>query len=311
MATANPIRSGQINQAGDVKALFLKVWAGEVMTAFKQLNVFAERSRVRSITSGKSAQFPATGRTVASYHTPGTEILGDQINNAERVIAIDDLLISAQFIARIDEAMAHYDVRSEYSTQAGYALARAYDTNVARVSILAARSAATVTGLPGGGKVVAATGRTDANVLVGAILSAAQKLDEQDIPETDRFVYLLPAQYWLLFNATKVTNRDWADISSNGSIVNGKVMQIAGIPVVKTNNLPQTLVNTGPTAYQGDFTTTVALVCHKAAAGTVKLMDLAVESQYDIRRQGTLMVSKYAVGHGILRPECAVEIATI
>jgi hypothetical protein len=30
--------------------------------------------------------------------------------------------------------------------------------------------------------------------------------------------------------------------------------------------------------------------------------------EYDIRRQGTLMVSKMAVGHGVLRPECIYEI---
>ena len=44
--------------------------------------------------------------------------------------------------------------------------------------------------------------------------------------------------------------------------------------------------------------------------GTVKLMDLAVESEYDIERQGTLMVAKYAAGHGVLRPEAAVQIQT-
>jgi len=35
-----------------------------------------------------------------------------------------------------------------------------------------------------------------------------------------------------------------------------------------------------------------------------------MESEYDIRRQGTLMVAKMALGHGILRPEAAVEIQT-
>jgi len=30
--------------------------------------------------------------------------------------------------------------------------------------------------------------------------------------------------------------------------------------------------------------------------------------EYDMRRQGTLMVSKYAMGHGVLRPEAAVGI---
>jgi hypothetical protein len=79
---------------------------------------------------------------------------------------------------------------------------------------------------------------------------------------------------------------------------------------VKTNNLPQPNVNTGPAAYQGDFSTVAALAMHRSAVGTVKLIDLAVEMAYDIRRQGTLVVAKYAVGHGILRPESAVEVKT-
>ena len=41
-----------------------------------------------------------------------------------------------------------------------------------------------------------------------------------------------------------------------------------------------------------------------------KLMDLAMESEYDIRRQGSLMVAKMALGHGILRPESAISIKT-
>jgi hypothetical protein len=49
---------------------------------------------------------------------------------------------------------------------------------------------------------------------------------------------------------------------------------------------------------------------HKGAVGTVKLMDLSAEAAYDIRRQGHLMVAKYAVGHGVLRPESAVELAS-
>ena len=69
-------------------------------------------------------------------------------------------------------------------------------------------------------------------------------------------------------------------------------------------------VTTGPAAYQGNFSTTVGLVLHKSAVGTVKLMDLATEAAYDIRRQGTLVVAKYAMGHGVIRPEAAVELKT-
>jgi hypothetical protein len=37
-------------------------------------------------------------------------------------------------------------------------------------------------------------------------------------------------------------------------------------------------------------------------------MDLSLQSQWDIRRQGTLMVGRYAMGHGVLQPECAGQI---
>ena len=51
-----------------------------------------------------------------------------------------------------------------------------------------------------------------------------------------------------------------------------------------------------------------ALVMHKDAVATVKLMDLSVESEYQIQRQGTLIVSKYAMGHDVLRPAMAVAL---
>jgi hypothetical protein len=52
----------------------------------------------------------------------------------------------------------------------------------------------------------------------------------------------------------------------------------------------------------------LGLVFQKEAVGTTKLLDLSVEHEYLIQYQGTLLVGKYAVGHGILRPECAVGI---
>lgn len=56
MANATVARIGQINQDGDVDALFLKVYAGEILAAFERKNVMLERNIVRTISSGKSAQ---------------------------------------------------------------------------------------------------------------------------------------------------------------------------------------------------------------------------------------------------------------
>jgi hypothetical protein len=251
-------------------------------------------------------QFPATGTVVTGYHTPGTELTGSTVPSAERVITIDDLLVAQIFIANIDEAKNHYDVRSIYSDEAGKVLAETMDKNIAQVGVLAARATATITGGNGGSVLTNAAYGNDSAVLAAGIFTAAQTLDEKNV-RAERNIFLRPAQYYLLAQNTTLINQ-W--YGGKGAISDGTILKVAGVEVVKTNALPNSNVTTGVVAYQGNFSTTVGLVMNKAAIGTVKLLDLATESAYDIRRQGTLIVSKYAVGHGVLRPECAVELKT-
>jgi len=305
MSAATPLRIGQVNSAGATDALFLEVFGGEVLTAYEENNVFEALQLVRNIDHGKSASFPATWKVSSSYHTPGAEIVGQTSNVNERVITIDDLLIADVFIPVIDEAKNHYDYRSIYSTEAGRALAKTFDQNSAQVIALAARASATVTGGNGGSQLTNAGYATTGSTIAAGIFAAAQALDEKDVPENDRYAVLRPAQYYLMAQTTNVINRDWGGA---GVYAEGSVLKVAGVSIVKSNNVPSTNVASGPSAYQGDFSNTQGLVFQKAAAGTVKLMDLAAEMEYDMRRQGTLIVSKYALGHGILRPECAVEL---
>lgn len=199
-------------------------------------------------------------------------------------------------------------MRAEYSTQMGDALAQTFDKNVAQVGLLAARASATISGQSGGEQIVDANYRTVGSNLAAGFFDAAQALDEKDVPDQDRYGAVLPAQYYLLVQETNNINRDW---DGRGSFADGRIVMVAGIPVIKTNNLPQTNVTSGPSAYQGDFTNTAALIWQRGAMGTVKLLDMAMEGEYDIRRQGTLMVAKYAVGHGILRPHCSVELSVL
>lgn len=306
MSSMNVSRLGQKDSAGSATALFLVVFAGEVLTAYRTKTVFAERTRLRSISSGKSASFPATWKATASYHTPGVELLGQSINHNERVIPIDDLLVSDVFIASIDEAMNHWDVRSEYSAQVGDALAQTYDKNLAQLGYLAARASATVSGGNGGQTVQDADGKTSGTSLATSIFDAQELLDNNDVPEGDRNTYVKPTQYYNLVEVDKLINRDFG--GDPGTYSEGTLFRVAGTGIVKTNNLPTTNITTGPAAYQGNFTASVALVMHRSAVGTVRLLDLAVESDYLIKNQGTLVVAKYAVGHGILRPKSSVEI---
>ena len=316
MANAIVSRLGQINGAGDVDALFLKVFAGEVLTSFEKTNVMMDKHMVRTISHGKSASFPVMGRGSAYYHKPGEFIAGGQIKHAERVITIDDLLIAPAFIANIDEAKNHYDVRSVYSKELGAKLANTMDKHILQVGVQAARTPKTIDDPDQfGGTTITLSSANDANngdALAEAMFAAAQALDEKNVPADQRYLFVRPAQFYALARSTKVLNRDWG---GEGSYAQGNVIRVAGITIVKTNNLPGTNVAPGTVdagtnnKYAGDYSKTVGLVMHPSAVGTVKLLDLAMEGEYQINRQGYLMVAKYAVGHGVLRPEAAVEIA--
>lgn len=316
MSNATISDIGKVNNTGTADALFLKQFSGEVLTSFEQTSVTADKHMIRTIASGKSAQFPVMGRSSASYHTPGNEITGTALNHAEKVITINDLLISNHFIANIQEAKNHYDIRSVYSSEMGRALAFQMDKHVLQTMLQAAASSANVadSGYEAGTIITDADANTNATSLIGSIFDAAEALDDGYVPSEGRFCFLKPEQYYLLANATNAIN---VDFSGRGSIAEGTIPQLAGINLIKTPHLPTTnITGTGVDAGGAggaqavDGANTVAIIAHTSAVGTVKLMDLAVESEYDIRRQGTLMVAKYAMGHGVLRPEAAVQIQT-
>lgn len=94
-------QSGQINKAGDSRALFLKLFAGEVLTMFRTRHIAMGLTRVRTIKNGKSASFPLIGKNTAKYHTPGKLIETNKIGHAERIVTIDDIAISPVFIPDI------------------------------------------------------------------------------------------------------------------------------------------------------------------------------------------------------------------
>lgn len=326
-------RLGQVNGAGDDRALFLKLYAGEVLTAFEEKNIFMGLHRTRTIASGKSAQFPLTGVASAKYHTPGELIESDKINHGERTVTVDDLLISSQFIASIDEAINHYDVRSIYSKEAGNALANTADKNISRVIAKAAlindaTEAAAAFGASFADEVYTSnvtigSVASDATVgaeIVRAIYAALEEFDSKDVTG-DKVCVLPPAQYYALLNATDVTSATWLnkDVGGAGSVSGGVVPQVGGVSIFMSNNIPGTdesvtgatpspLTSSRSGAYTGDFSGVKGLIFSQDAAATVKLLDLGVESEYQIDRQGTIMVAKYAMGHNVLRPACAIAL---
>lgn len=311
MSNYTTSRLGQVNAAGSANALFLTQFGGEILAQFEEFNVMMSRHMVRTVPQGqKAATFPATGKPTAAYHVAGTELTGAAINHNEKVIYVDDPLVAHTFVAEIDELKNYWDVRGQYARSLAEQLANTADKQILQVAVLAARASANVTGGDAGSTAVVATARTVGADLASAIFTAAQKFDERNVPASDRIAIVRPAQYYLLGQTTLLLDKDWG---GDGSYSEGKIRRIAGIELVKSNHLPITDLSgasaTGQNnTYAVNAANTACLCMHGSAVGTTKLMDLAASADWIPQNLATLLVAKYVMGHGILRPESAHEI---
>ena len=176
------------------------------MSSFGRENLMMGMTTVRTISSGKSAQFPVTGTIASGYHTVGNEILGTSVKHNEKIINIDDMLLAHAFLAEIDELKNHYDVRSIYSREMGQALAKKVDQHLLQLVVLASAGSANVTGGAGGSNVVDADCKTNATSMVASIFEAIQDFDERDVPTSDRYCVVTPDVYYQLANIDKLVS---------------------------------------------------------------------------------------------------------
>ncbi|WP_087502343.1 phage capsid protein [Pseudomonas sp. SID14000] len=305
---------------------FLKIFGGEVLAAFARRAVVVTRHMVRTIQNGKSASFPVMGRTKGVYLKAG-ESLDDkrgEIKHTEKIIPIDGLLASDVLIYDIEDAMNHYDVRSEYSTQIGEALAVAADGAVlAEIAVLnnlpvAKNENITGLGAPSIKKIGSAASLTDqaalGTAIIKALTTARADFTTKYVPTGDRTFYTKPEYYSAVLAALMPNAANYQALINpeTGAIRNVMGWEILEVPHLtaggagddmdganQKHGFPATSSATVPVALDN----VVGLLSHRTAVGTVKLRDMALERDRRASLQADQIIGKYAMGHGGLRPE--------
>ena len=249
--TTSLTRPGQSNAAGSQRALYLKLFSGEMFKGFQRNAIARDLVMKRTLKNGKSLQFIYTGRTKAEYHTPGNSILGNGDGEppvAEKTITCDDLLISSAFVYELDETLAHYDLRGEISKKIGYALAEKYDRKIFRAVTKAARKASPITKSnfvePGGTQIKVGAAGTNADQaytatsLINAFYDAAAALDEKGVSPEGRVGVLNPRQYYELIQETGSNGLINRDETGTALQTGNGIIEIAGIKIFKSMNIP-------------------------------------------------------------------------
>lgn len=323
----------QNNNSGTALERFKVKFSGLVLEAFRRQNIMRQFVWEKNARGSKSASFPAIGNSLVGMHiTKGLDVF-DSTNALLSDTAVNDILVkadrpmfSATAIDLEDDMMSDDVMLMHIANSLAEGLARDIDRKILQAAVLGARAVTNITNvsgydnIAGGTQVFAgATVITTESVARAAIISAARKLDENDAP-AERFAIVSPVVYHLLLQNSAILGAEYG-----GKIqgVEGKVLDIHGIKVFKSNNVPSSaILNTNTkfgnaasagnqNVYYGTFTNTVGVVlAGRQALGGAVLRDVSSWVQMrDEERYAHKLKADFIGGFSYLRPECLIEIS--
>ena len=348
MAYTNVSQGIGLTRDGTTKAsdrtLAIKVFSGEVLTAFETANIFLPNVQNRTIASGKSASFAVIGSydSTVEAHKPGTDITPNLINAGERVIEIDALQYASVFVDSFEEAMQHYETRSQYSAEMGRALSKKVDKAIIAQLDECVKNAANTSDANGG------EGQPYSDVVA---FDASDAYAIGDRVSYSGVVYVFKATHsagaWNADHATAVsvisitttganatdgdkilaalfdaqTTMDEADIPGDRTVVmspknynrlvqSGAVHKdmTSGNGGIDSGKIMQ--VAGHAISVSNNVGTNDIYMFTQNAVGVVKLLDIKSEVNYVPEKLGDLMTSSYAMGFGILNNGCVVKMTT-
>ena len=310
--TDSASRGGSRNFGADDRALFLTAFGGLVFEARNEALDYNDMCWTKRITQGKSDLFSIIGKKRDAFeHEAGDMILGGRIEHADQEITVDKMLADAVFIPEIDELLNHIEVRGPYARQIGQSLGLVQTRRIAIMHILASRDTSDRVDQPLPSYAYDANMRTSASAIETAFFAARQYKEENDMSGTEWKGSLPWAQYLLCARNLGMQSTDVSlEKAGSGNRVEATLGRIAGFPTRGTNNIPKTNITTGPTKYQGDFSTTVGHIGSKMAVGKLERKGLTMAMKEQVERLGFIIIGSELNGYGKLQVEESFELAT-
>lgn len=289
-----------------------EIWSDEIIAAYKQ-NLVAANMFSKMAFKGKKGDtlhIPKPTRGSASVKAASTQVTLIAATETEIQVLINKHYEYSRLIEDIVETQALASLRKFYTDDAGYALAKQVDTDLIQLGRAVgsgtdySTSSTTTNAFIGsnGTTVYNSTTSNAAALTDAAIRRSIQRLDDADVPMTDRCMIVPPTTRNTLMGLARFTEQAFVgEQGSANTIRNGMIGDLYGVMAYVSTNADTAAGNSG--------TDRICLLAHKDAFVLAEQMGVRSQTQYKQEYLGTLFTSDMLYGVAELRDSSAVALA--
>ena len=236
---------------GTVNPLHVEEYGGEVESQIVKTSVMKQFVSMKPVRGTDTVTNDRIGSTSLQAVTPGVRPEPGVAEFDNVSVKVDTIILARNNVHLLDDFQAHYNVRAELGVDHGKIIGRFFDEAMLIQGVKAARivkgdGTAGTTRLPEGWKggvqidLASASDELDPDKLQRAIEDMCQGVEENDVEIEGAVLFVNPAQYYTLLRNDKLINDQFS--TGNGNYAMGTIMKSCGLPIFKTNRLPQEAV---------------------------------------------------------------------
>jgi len=289
-----------------------EIWSDEIVAAYKSnlvaANLFSKMSFKGK--KGDVLHIPKPTRGSASAKAASTQVTLIAATENEVLVNINKHYEYSRLIEDIVETQALSSLRKFYTDDAGHAIAKQVDTDLIQLGRTAGSGTAYSTAnattnafLGSNGTTVYNSSSSNAAALADAgVRRTIQRLDDADVPMTDRFLIVPPSTRNTLMGIDRFNSESFVgEQGQNNTIRNGEIGDLYGVKVFVTTNADSGAGSSGADR--------ICLMAHKDAFCLAEQMGVRSQTQYKQEWLATLFTSDMLYGVAELRDDAAVALA--
>ena len=315
MAVATfPGGSGTIVAKTQADKFIPEIWSDEVIAAYKSNLVLANLVRKMSFKGkkGDTLHIPKPTRGVATAKAANTAVTIQANTESEVQVLIDQHFEYSRFIEDIVEVQALSSLRSFYTEDAGYALAKKVDDLLIAggksfgdgdASDWVHSNAYFIDATTGLTTYALDTVTTSDLFTDAGFRKLIQLMDDADVPMDGRKFAIPPSLRNAIMGVDRYNSSDFVD---GRGVNNGQIGKLYGIDIYVSSNMPT--IETAAENTAGDAIK-AALLFHTDTQVFAEQVGVRSQTQYKQEHLSTLYTADTLFGTNVVRPEAGFVLA--